>query len=118
MLVTRSSEIPTQEMMGTRLHFLASPANGASETLVIRGTVSAGGAFPAHSHDHEEILVFLSGAGTFTIGDETGSVSAGDVVIVPAGALHVFAASEGLEAIGAMPAGTKTFAPDGTEMSR
>ena len=118
MPVTRASEIPSQEMMGTRLHFLATPANGASENFVLRGTVAAGGDFPAHSHDREEVLVFLSGTGTYTIGDEHGSVSAGDVAVIPAGALHVFAAAEDLDAIGVMPAGTKTFAPDGSEMAR
>ena len=85
---------------------------------MIRGIVTAGGTFPAHSHDREEVLCFLSGAGTFTIGDETGSVSAGDVIVVLAGALHMFEATEDLDAIGGAPAGTKTFAPDGTEMSR
>lgn len=116
MPVTRSSDILTQEMMGARVHFLANPANGASETLVIRGTVNAGATFPAHSHDREEILIIISGAATFTIGEETGSVSAGDVVVVPAGALHEFEASEDLDVIGVMPTETKTFAPDGTEM--
>jgi len=104
--------------MGTRLYSLAGPDNGASENLLLRGTVSAGGTFPAHSHDHEEILYFIAGAGTYTIGDETGSVSAGDVILVPAHALHTFEATEDLDAIAAAPAGTKTFAPDGTEMPR
>ena len=117
MPVTRASDILAQELMGARVHFLASPDNGASETLVIRGTVSAGGTFPAHSHDREEILIIVSGAGPFTIGAETGSVSAGDVVVVPAGTLHEFEASDDLDAIGVMPAETKTFAPDGTEMA-
>ena len=117
MPVTRASDILTQEMTGARLHFLANPSTGASETLVIRGIVSAGATFPAHSHDREEILIIVSGTGAFTVAEETGSVSAGDVVVIPAGALHEFEASDDLDAIGVMPAETKTFAPDGTEMA-
>ena len=117
MPVIRSSEIPAQEIMGTRLEFLAGPATGASEVVAIRGVVSAGATFPAHSHDHEEVLYFLSGSGTYTIGEDTSAVSAGDVIVVPSGVLHDFETAEGLDAIGILPAGTKTFAPDGSELS-
>jgi quercetin dioxygenase-like cupin family protein len=100
------------------LWFVGSPESGVSETVVLRGVVTAGGSFPAHSHDHEEVLYFLSGAGTYAIAGETGSVSAGDVIVVPPRAVHASEATEDLDAIGVLPAGAKTFAPDGTEMPR
>jgi quercetin dioxygenase-like cupin family protein len=113
--ITRSSEIRSQEAAGMRLSFVANPETGASESVVLRGLVTAGG-FPAHSHDHEEILYVVSGAVTFTIADETGSLFAGDVIVVPAGALHAFEAKDEFDAIAVLPAGYKTFGPDGTEM--
>ncbi len=116
--IIRSSEIPSQENMGMRLFSIASPDTGASDVVVLRGVVTAGGTFPAHSHDREEILYFLTGAGTYTVGEDTGSISAGDVIIIPAGALHAFDATEDLDAIAVLPSGAKTFAPDGTEMNR
>jgi quercetin dioxygenase-like cupin family protein len=118
MKITHASEIPSQDSEAMRLQFVATPETGASECVLLRGVVSAGGAFPAHSHDHEEILYFLTGSGTYEVAGETGSVSPGDVLVIPAGALHAFEASEQLDAVGVLPAGTKTFAPDGTELPR
>ena len=64
------------------------------------------------------MLLFLAGAGGYVIGEESGLVEAGDVVVVPPGALHAFEASEDIDAIAVLPAGAKTFAPDGSEMVR
>ena len=114
----RASEIATHEGPGFRLELLANPRNGAEETALLRGIVDPGGSFPPHSHDREEVLYFLSGSATFTIGDETGSASAGDVIVIPAGALHTFETTEGLDAVAALPAAARTFAPDGIEMTR
>jgi quercetin dioxygenase-like cupin family protein len=116
--VTRSSEIRSQETAGVRVAFVAGPDSGASESVVLRGFVTAGEGFSAHSHDREEIFYVLSGAVTYTIAGETGSLFAGDVIAVPAGALHAFEAKDDLDAIAVLPAGYKTFAPDGTEMPR
>jgi quercetin dioxygenase-like cupin family protein len=117
MYVTRAADVPTKDMDGTRMDFCATPENGASETLLLRGVVKAGSSFPPHSHDREEVLLVLSGRGTYTIGDEQGEVAQGDVVVIPAGVLHVFSAVEDLDAIGVVPTGTKMFAPDGSEVA-
>jgi quercetin dioxygenase-like cupin family protein len=117
MQLTRSADIPAQVSPGFELRFVGTPDTGASECLLLRGIVSPGGIFPPHSHDREEVLYFLSGSGTYTIGDDSGSISAGDVVVIPAGALHSFEVTETLDALGALHAGTKTFAADGTEMT-
>jgi quercetin dioxygenase-like cupin family protein len=118
MTVTHSSDVARQEAEGWYLQVLASPASGADEVVVMRGGVEAGGSFPPHSHDRQEVLVILAGSGRYTIGDESGDVRPGDTVVVPAGALHAFEALENLDAVAILPAGARTFAPDGSEITR
>jgi mannose-6-phosphate isomerase-like protein (cupin superfamily) len=51
--------------------------------------VEPGGGLRPHFHrHHDEIIIFLSGNGTFRIGDEIRPVKAQDVVVVPAGVVH------------------------------
>ena len=48
-----------------------------------------GGGLRPHYHvEHDEIITFLTGKATFRIGDEITTVSANDVVVVPAGTVH------------------------------
>ena len=114
MKITRASDIPAQDSAGTRVQFVATPENGASESVLLRGVLSAGGGFAAHSHDHEEIFYCLSGSCTYEIGGESGSLSAGDVVVIPAGVLHAFHVEDELDAVAVLPAGSKRFTPGET----
>lgn len=43
-----------------------------------------------HTHPYEEIFVTLEGEATFTVGDATIEVSAGQIVVAPAGVPHKF----------------------------
>jgi mannose-6-phosphate isomerase-like protein (cupin superfamily) len=43
-----------------------------------------------HTHPYEEVFVTLEGEATFTVGDETIEVSAGQIVVAPAGVPHKF----------------------------
>jgi mannose-6-phosphate isomerase-like protein (cupin superfamily) len=43
-----------------------------------------------HTHPYEEIFVTLEGEATFTVGDATIEVGAGQVVVAPAGVPHKF----------------------------
>ena len=43
-----------------------------------------------HTHPYEEIFVTLEGQATFTVGDATIEVSAGQIVVAPAGVPHKF----------------------------
>jgi quercetin dioxygenase-like cupin family protein len=66
-----------------------------------------GGAVPWHYHaDHDELVVVLEGAGTFTIDGQAREVKAGDVQVIPRGAVHSFA-----HAGGAMTAVVSIFSP-------
>jgi mannose-6-phosphate isomerase-like protein (cupin superfamily) len=49
-----------------------------------------GGGSRLHKHPYEEIFVTLEGEATFTVGDATIEVSAGQVVVAPAGVPHKF----------------------------
>ena len=43
-----------------------------------------------HTHPYEELLLVQEGSGTFTLGDETLEVGAGELVVVPPGVPHGF----------------------------
>jgi mannose-6-phosphate isomerase-like protein (cupin superfamily) len=49
-----------------------------------------GGGAVLHTHPYEEIFVTLEGNASFTVGDETIEVSAGQIVVAPAGVPHKF----------------------------
>jgi quercetin dioxygenase-like cupin family protein len=49
-----------------------------------------GGGAGLHTHPYEEVFVTLEGNATFTVGDETIEVSAGQIVVAPAGVPHKF----------------------------
>lgn len=117
-VLIRASDIPRLDRGGVVMSPLATPAQGATDVLVLRGTVDPGLEFPAHSHDRQEVLVLLRGSAQATIGTDELGVEAGDVLIIPAGNVHTFAAlgGERLEAIGIAPAGTRTFLPNGEEL--
>ncbi len=111
-VITRANDVPVQDFGGVKLYALANPAQGAQH-IVLRGLVAVGAEFPPHSHDHDEILVFNAGRAAYTIGEETGVVGAGDVVIVPAGSVHTFEALEDIDAVAILPAAALTFDPTG-----
>jgi mannose-6-phosphate isomerase-like protein (cupin superfamily) len=49
-----------------------------------------GGGAVLHTHPYEEVFVTLEGNATFTVGDDTIEVSAGQIVVAPAGVPHKF----------------------------
>ncbi len=49
-----------------------------------------GGGAALHTHPYEEVFVTLEGQATFTVGDATIEVGAGQVVVAPAGVPHKF----------------------------
>jgi len=53
--------------------------------------IPPGGAIALHSHNVEETILVLEGAGVARIGDDESSVTAGDATWVPAGTSHRFA---------------------------
>jgi quercetin dioxygenase-like cupin family protein len=49
-----------------------------------------GGGAALHTHPYEEVFVTLEGEATFTVGDDTIEVRAGQIVVAPAGVAHKF----------------------------
>ena len=49
-----------------------------------------GGGAVLHTHPYEEVFVTLEGEATFTVGEETIKVGAGQIVVAPAGVPHKF----------------------------
>ena len=120
MPIARDADVPAFERFGNFMQGLATPSRGAREVMVWRTRVAPGGGPPVHKHDHEEVVVIVSGSGTFV--EEDGTVHAfgpGDTLLAPAGVVHELKADEGVavEWIACMASGTKTFKPDGEELT-
>ena len=49
-----------------------------------------GGGAVLHTHPYEEVFVTLEGQATFTVGEDTIEVGAGQIVVAPAGVPHKF----------------------------
>lgn len=82
-------------------------AIGGEQVLVCRVTYEAGFGVPRHAHDStEQVMVILDGDLTMTIGDETATLGAGDVVVVNRGVEHELHTERGcsfLEALAPVP---------------
>lgn len=113
-----AADIPQLDRGGVVMSPLATPEQGAQEAILLRGRVAPGLEFPAHSHDRQEVLVFLAGSARGMVGETEYDIHAGDVLLIPPHAVHSFQATGGgtLEAIGITPSGTRTFRPDGAEL--
>ena len=113
-----AADIPQLDRGGVVMSPLATPDQGAHEAIVLRGRVAPGLEFPAHSHDRQEVLVFLAGSARGVVAEAEYDIHAGDVLLIPPHTVHSFEATGGgtLEAIGITPSGTRTFRPDGVEL--
>ena len=70
---------------------LAFPINrftGAEHTAVVYFEVQPGDYLPTHTDSAEEILYIVAGEGEAQLGDERGSVRAGDLAVIPAMVPH------------------------------
>ncbi len=119
MAVIRGSEYKAFELMGNHMLGLATLSRGAKEVAVWRGWTEPGAGTPPHYHDHEEVIVILSGSGKVKMEGQEVAVSSRDVAIVPPLMHHELVADEqgeGLDAIAVLPAGTRTYLPNGEEL--
>ena len=119
MPISRDADVEAHERFGNFMQGLATPSRGAGEVMVWRTRVAPGGGPPVHKHDHEEVVVIVSGTGTFEEADGTvHPFGPGDTLFAPAGTVHELKADDGVavEWIACMPTGTKTFKADGEEL--
>ena len=95
------------------LQWLASQQIGNAEGLVLgRVLIKPGCSNPRHAHPNcEEVLYLMKGSLKHTVGDETVTLAAGDVITLPPGEFHsaVNAGDEDADMIVAYSAGTRQF---------
>jgi quercetin dioxygenase-like cupin family protein len=95
--VARSADAETLVAGPSTLRLLldAGATGGALSAHRVRLVDGAVGARP-HRHDHSaEMFYVLGGSVDLLAGEQTITATAGDLVVVPAGVAHAFAASEG-----------------------
>lgn len=119
MSVVTIAEREPVEIEGNLMRGLAVASTGAREVEVWEARMVAGAATPPHYHDAEEVVIVLAGSIEAEIDGETRAVGAGELVVVPAGAVHQLrntAAGETRKIAVLGHAGAKTFWPDGTSL--
>jgi quercetin dioxygenase-like cupin family protein len=66
-------------------HDLSAPGR---EVVQVRVEIEAGTVFPRHTHPGEEIIYVIEGVWEYDISGKQVTAKAGDVLFVPAGAIH------------------------------
>jgi quercetin dioxygenase-like cupin family protein len=89
---TVHAQVPgTSPITRTELHRHALGA-GNREAIQVRIDFAVGASFPRHSHPGEEVIYVLSGSLRYDVeGQPSVTLSAGDVLFIPAGAVHAAA---------------------------
>jgi mannose-6-phosphate isomerase-like protein (cupin superfamily) len=91
--VIRRADLPLLDIKVTQdggaVRYLEGLAHGLATSLFVAEIVAGSGP-PAHRHPYSEVFVLHEGAGRYEVDGQTLDASAGDVVIVPAGAWHSF----------------------------
>lgn len=113
MSVFRNGQKQFHSLQGNHIAGVATPSNGARQVEMWHGRMDADSATPPHSHDTEEVVLWLSGSGRATIADREVRYAAGDTLILPAGQVHQIFAETASEFVSAMPIGGTVALPDG-----
>lgn len=123
MNVTNSSDLPAvvfrkeqnqiHSMQGNHIAGVATPASGAQQVEMWSGRMDANSATPPHSHDTEEVVLFLKGSGRASVANREVRFRAGDTLILPAGQVHQIFSETESEFVCAMPIGGTVKLPDG-----
>lgn len=113
MSVFRKDQNEVHSLHGNHIAGVATPACGAKQVEMWHGHMEANSATPPHSHDLEEIVLFLKGSGRATIADSELRYQAGDTLILPPGRVHQIFAETDSEFVSATPIGGTVRLPDG-----
>ncbi|GAA1703879.1 cupin domain-containing protein [Fodinicola feengrottensis] len=91
---------------------LAGPSQGSAALSTWSVRMAAGASGPVHIIDREQVWMLLSGALAFTADGETGTATAGQAVVVPAGVTRQIRAGDTpAEALVCMPVGGQVTVP-------
>lgn len=116
MSVFRHEQNQVHSLQGNHIAGVATRSSGAQQVEMWRGRMDAGAATPPHSHDTEEVVLFLSGSGRATVGDREVRYQAGDTLILPAAEVHQIFAETDCEFVSAMPLQGIVSLPDGAPL--
>ena len=111
--VFRKGQNQIHSMQGNHIAGVATPTSGAQQVEVWFGRMDAGSATPPHSHDTEEVVLFLKGSGRASVADREMHYQSGDTLILPAGQVHQIFSETDSEFVAAMPIGGTLKLPDG-----
>jgi quercetin dioxygenase-like cupin family protein len=92
MTVKHSKDVDARDVAAgkdTTIQVLISSQEGPNFALR-KFSMQKGGGMPRHTNTVEHEQYVLRGAATITIDDETHQVKTGDVVFIPAGAIHSY----------------------------
>lgn len=112
--VFRKEQNLTHTMHGNHVAGVATSTSGAQQVEMWFGRMDANAATPPHSHDTEEVVLFLKGSGRATVADREIRYQAGDTLILPPRATHQIFSETESEFVAAMPIGGVVRLPDGT----
>jgi quercetin dioxygenase-like cupin family protein len=79
---------PPERFDGLRADFPITSVQGAAATAIVYMELDPGGELPEHSDSAEELLLALEGEVEASVGDETGTLRAGEIALVPAMVPH------------------------------
>jgi len=83
MPVFRREQNQVHSMEGNHIAGVATPTSGAQQVEMWHGWMDANSATPPHSHDTEEVVLFLTGGGRATVAGREVSYRPGDTLILP-----------------------------------
>lgn len=112
--VFREEQNQVHSLQGNHIAGIATPTSGAQQVEMWHGRMDANSATPLHSHDTEEVVLFLKGSGRATVAEREVRYQSGDTLILPAGQVHQIFAETESEFVAAMPIGGAVKLPDGT----
>jgi len=108
MPVVRARDVRRHVTPNAVMTTLASPAQGRAELALWRVEMTAGQRGPEHTFDVEQTWTVVSGGTEIELDGETHALSAGDTIVLPAGAFRrVTAGGDGVEALVACRAGAR-----------
>lgn len=116
MCVFRNDQNQIHSLHGNHIAGVATPTSGAQQVEMWRGRMDANSATPPHSHDTEEVVLFLKGSGRATVADRELRYLAGDTLVLPAAQVHQIFAETESEFVSALPIGGTVKLPDGVVM--
>jgi mannose-6-phosphate isomerase-like protein (cupin superfamily) len=85
----REAYVVRRDELATKGEFEGYEHGGTGISMIFVDAAPGGGP-SLHRHEYDEVFIVQEGTATMTAGDRKIEVSAGDIVVVPAGQPHAF----------------------------